>query len=60
MQNIVLPALYFEHMSPCRVEVVSDKFKGQTMVQCHRLVYGLLDEELKNGVHALSLRTKTQ
>ena len=47
-------------MSSCRLEVVSDKFKGQTMVQCHRLVYGVLDEELKNGVHALSLRTKTQ
>ena len=42
----------------CRVEVVSSSFKGQSMIQCHRTVYSLLDEELKNGVHALSLRTK--
>ena len=28
------------------------------MIQCHRTIYSLLDEELKNGVHALSLRTK--
>ncbi|CAL5219542.1 g1394 [Coccomyxa viridis] len=41
-----------------KVEVVSSEFKGQSMIQCHRTVYSLLDEELKNGVHALSLRTK--
>jgi stress-induced morphogen len=42
-----------------RVEIVSTSFKGKTPVQCHRLVYGILDEELKSGVHALSLKTKT-
>ena len=30
------------------------------MMQRHRLVYGLLNEELQNGIHALSLKTKTK
>ena len=42
----------------CRVEIISDAFKGKNPVQCHRTVYGILDEELKNGVHALSLKAK--
>ncbi|CAM6120680.1 unnamed protein product [Calypogeia fissa] len=41
------------------VKVISDKFTGSSLVKRHRLVYGLLDDELKNGVHALSLVTKT-
>jgi stress-induced morphogen len=40
------------------VEIISDAFKGMNPVQCHRTVYGILDEELKNGVHALSLKAK--
>lgn len=44
-----------------RLEIVSDEFKGKTQPARHRLVYGLLAEELsrQNGVHALSLKTKT-
>ncbi|KAI7905296.1 bola-like protein-domain-containing protein [Cokeromyces recurvatus] len=43
------------------VTVVSDAFKGKTLMQRHRLIYGLLDDELQNkGVHALTLKTKTQ
>ncbi|BBN17931.1 BolA family transcriptional regulator, general stress-responsive regulator [Marchantia polymorpha subsp. ruderalis] len=41
------------------VKVVSDKFAGTSLIKRHRLVYELLDEEIKNGVHALSLVTKT-
>ena len=41
-----------------RVEVTSPAFEGKTRIQCHRLVYEALEHELKNGVHALSLRTK--
>ena len=41
-----------------RVEITSPTFEGKTRIQCHRLVYEALDHELKNGVHALSLRTK--
>lgn len=44
-----------------RVTVVSDEFKGKSLMQRHRLIYGLLDDELKNqGLHALTLKTKTQ
>lgn len=43
-----------------RVEVVSEEFEGKTLVARHRLVYSLLDEEIKEkGVHALALKTKT-
>ncbi|KAL3675340.1 hypothetical protein R1sor_025288 [Riccia sorocarpa] len=41
------------------VKVVSDKFSGTSLIKRHRLVYELLDEELKTGVHALALVTKT-
>ncbi|KAI9251893.1 bola-like protein-domain-containing protein [Phascolomyces articulosus] len=43
-----------------RITIVSDNFAGKTMMQRHRLVYGLLNEELQNGIHALSLKTKTK
>jgi BolA family transcriptional regulator, general stress-responsive regulator len=42
-----------------RVEVVSAVFKGLTRVARQRLVYGLLEAELKDRVHALALRTLT-
>jgi len=48
-----------------RVEIVSDKFKGLRQVARHRLVYEVIDEEMKGisgvhiGVHALQLKTKT-
>lgn len=29
-------------------------------MQRHRFVYDLLNDELKNGIHALSLKTKTK
>ncbi|CAO3626549.1 unnamed protein product [Cunninghamella blakesleeana] len=43
-----------------KVTVVSDKFQGKTLMQRHRLIYSLLDDELKQGLHALTLKTKTQ
>ncbi|KAI8061437.1 bola domain protein [Gongronella butleri] len=43
-----------------KVTVVSDKFQGKTLMQRHRIIYGLLDDELKQGLHALTLKTKTQ
>eukprot|EP00897_Mesotaenium_endlicherianum_P007109 jgi/Mesen1/6426/ME000329S05582 len=42
-----------------RVEVVSQEFTGKPLVARHRLVYNLLDHELKNGIHALTLKLKT-
>jgi len=41
------------------IEVTSEKFAGLTSLKRHRLVYGIVDDEVSNGpVHALSLVTK--
>lgn len=42
-----------------RVEVVSKAFEGLARIPRQRLVYGILDEELKGGLHALELATLT-
>lgn len=44
-----------------RLEIVSPVFAGKAQPARHRLVYGLLKEEMDapNGVHALQLKTKT-
>lgn len=39
--------------------IVSDKFEGISRVQRQRMVYDILAEELRDRVHALSLRTLT-
>lgn len=42
------------------LEIVSESFVGKNMPTRHRLVYKLLDDELKNdGVHALLMKTRT-
>ncbi|KZV63803.1 bola-like protein [Peniophora sp. CONT] len=41
------------------VQVVSDAFKGKSTMQRHRMIYSALSEEFANGLHALSLTTKT-
>eukprot|EP01018_Ginkgo_biloba_P022421 Gb_00250 [translate_table: standard] len=41
------------------LKIVSAKFEGQNLVKRHRLVYHLLSEELKTGLHALSIVAKT-
>jgi BolA protein len=42
-----------------RVEVVSPEFDGKRLVARHQMVYRLLDDEIKAGVHALSMDTRT-
>ncbi|KAJ3123611.1 hypothetical protein HK098_001779 [Nowakowskiella sp. JEL0407] len=42
-----------------RVAVISESFVGKSLLQRHKMIYGILDEEMKTGVHALSLSTKT-
>ncbi|CAK1599063.1 unnamed protein product [Parnassius mnemosyne] len=42
-----------------KVVIVSDKFDGLALIKRHRLVNEILKEELKNGVHALSIVAKT-
>ncbi len=39
--------------------MVSDSFENMSAVARHRLIYNLLAEELKERVHALSLKTFT-
>ncbi|KAF8468918.1 bola-like protein-domain-containing protein [Kalaharituber pfeilii] len=45
-----------------RLEITSSKFEGLRPAARHRLVYGLLTEEMQKegGIHALQLRTKTE
>lgn len=38
-----------------RVKVVSSAFAGLSRVESQRLVYKALEQELKNGIHALSV-----
>ncbi|KAI9033371.1 bola protein [Hyaloraphidium curvatum] len=43
-----------------KVKIVSDKFEGKRLVERHKMVYKILDEELNvKGLHALQLTTKT-
>lgn len=42
-----------------KVLVVSGAFEGMGLVARHRRVHEILAEELKGGVHALSVRAKT-
>ncbi|CAK9145055.1 unnamed protein product [Ilex paraguariensis] len=41
------------------VKVVSKEFEGKSLVKRHRLIYGLLQDELQTGLHALSIVAKT-
>lgn len=41
------------------VSIVSSKFEGLTSIKRHRFVYQVIDEEMGNPIHALSLVTKT-
>ena len=42
-----------------KLRVVSEKFDGVPLVKRHQLVYSLLDEEFKAGLHALNITAKT-
>lgn len=39
--------------------VVSEKFEGIALIEQHRMVNEALDKNLKNGVHALAIKTMT-
>ncbi|PKA55026.1 SufE-like protein, chloroplastic [Apostasia shenzhenica] len=41
------------------VKIVSPNFDGQSLVKRHRMVYDLLADELKTGLHAISIVAKT-
>jgi stress-induced morphogen len=40
------------------LEVSSPLFKGKSLIQQHKLVYDCLREQLKEKIHALSIKTK--
>ncbi len=42
-----------------RLEIVTDAFDGKSRVERQRMVYDVLAEEIRNHVHALSLKTLT-
>lgn len=42
-----------------RVVVVSSRFEGMPAVKRHQLVYGALAEEMKGGVHALAITSRS-
>ncbi|MCK0198473.1 BolA family transcriptional regulator [Ancylobacter sp. 6x-1] len=41
-----------------RVRIVSEVFRGQNRIARHRLVNGLLAEEISLGLHALAIEAK--
>lgn len=46
--------------SHIRLEIVDDIFEGLNLLKRHRLIYTLLDNEIKLGnIHALQLTTRT-
>lgn len=42
-----------------KVYIVSNKFEGLSRIERQQLIYKILDEEFKEGMHALSLKLKT-
>jgi stress-induced morphogen len=42
-----------------KVVVVSDAFEGKPLVERHRLVYQALEDEMRGGVHALTITSRT-
>ncbi|XP_021745110.1 sufE-like protein 1, chloroplastic/mitochondrial [Chenopodium quinoa] len=41
------------------LKIVSNEFEGKSLVKRHRMIYGLLQDELEGGLHALSIIAKT-
>lgn len=42
------------------VRIVSDTFKGKSLLDRHRMIYQALDEPMKDGrIHALELKAET-
>lgn len=42
-----------------KLVIVSDEFEGKALVRRHQLVNGILTQELKEDIHALSMETHT-
>lgn len=48
-----------ENETHFNIKIISPKFDGHSLVKRHRMVYGLLGDELKSGLHAISIVAKT-
>lgn len=42
------------------LRIVSDHFLGKSTIQRHKIIYSLLSDELKNSIHALSIKALTR
>ena len=42
-----------------RAEVVADQFAGLSLIEQHKLVYGVFGDEVGAAIHALSIKTST-
>ena len=48
-------------MDHLKVTIISDAFRGQNLLDRHRLIYQALDAPMKDGrIHALELTAKTK
>ena len=39
--------------------IVSDDFKGRRLIERHKLIYKILDDQFKDGLHALAIKALT-
>ena len=42
-----------------RLTVVSEKFTGVSLIDRHKLLHGILEDEMANKIHALSMKLYT-
>ena len=38
------------------IEIKSKAFKNKKLLECHKIIYDILDEQMKNGLHALRIK----
>ena len=43
-----------------RVEVIYGEFEGKSLIEQHRIVNNALAEELKAGLHSISIKTRSK
>ncbi len=51
--HISAPSSKESHFS---IIISSDKFQNKSTIECHKLIYQALSEELKQDIHALSIK----
>ena len=53
---------HHEHQAGKRllIQVSHSGFKGKTLLEQHRMIYNILQHELKEEVHAITLKTSHQ